>query len=360
MTLDDQLHDTFSSAVTGLEHPDRWQEVVTRGRRRRRHRRIAAVGSAAIALAAVVGLVVALAGSPTTTQVKIAPAHGSRATPTAPPSPARPTPTAVTPRGPATAPPASATAPASVMPPAPATTPPARVVPPQSVTTVAAATSPPAKINSPAPPASAASPPYSFRYMPLYPFASQAQADAWLSTYRTSGVQPWHEDSRATALAFAAFLGYTDINKVTGSNITASQAHISVGYLITPTQPHTGAVIHLVRYGPSPNAPWEVVGTDDSAGFTITSPAYGSTVRSPIVAGGQITGVDESITVQVLTLSSQAPVGRTCCHPAGGTQSPWTVPVSFKAAPGQVLIISAATGGHVAAVERFVITGVRD
>ena len=196
--------------------------------------------------------------------------------------------------------------------------------------------------------------------MPLYPFASQAQADAWLGTYRTSGVQPWHEDPRATALAFAAFLGYTDINKVTGSSITASQAHISVGYLITPTQPHTGAVIHLVRYGPSPNAPWEVVGTADQPGFTITSPAYGSTVRSPVVAGGRITGVDESITVQVLTFrhdpggSQLLPSGRGDPEPldrAGAVQG---------RAPGQVLIVSAATGGHVAAVERFVVTGVRN
>jgi hypothetical protein len=194
--------------------------------------------------------------------------------------------------------------------------------------------------------------------MPLYPFATPAQANAWLGAYRTTGVQPWHEDPGATALSFAAFLGYTDINKVTGSAITATQAHISVGYLVAPSRPHTAAVVHLVRYGPTRDAPWEVVGTDDSPDFTITSPAYGTAVRSPIVAGGQITGVDESITVQVLTASSPAPVGRSCCHPAGGTQSPWTVPVTYHAAPGQVLIVSAATGGHVAAVERFVVTGV--
>jgi hypothetical protein len=173
-------------------------------------------------------------------------------------------------------------------------------------------------------------------------------------------VQPWHEDPGATVLAFAAFLGYTNVNKVTGSNVTATQAHISVGYLITPSQPHTAAVIHLVRYGPNADAPWEAVGTDDPPGFTITSPAYGTAVTSPMTAGGQITGVDESITVQVLTLSSNTPVGRSCCHPAGGTSSPWTVPVQFAAAPGQVLIVSASTGGHVAPVERFVVTGVRD
>jgi hypothetical protein len=348
MTLDDHLHDTFSSAVAGLEHPDRWQEVVTRGRRRRRQRRIAVVGSAAIALAAAVGLAVALAGGPTTTQVKIAPAHGSVAAPTAPPSTARPGPTTTQVKiAPAHGSSAAPTAPPSTARPAPTTATPH----------APAASSSPAKANSPA---SAAPAPYSFRYLPLYPFATQAQAVSWLRAYQTSGVQPWHQDPGATALAFAAFLGYTDINKVTGSNITATQAHISVGYQITPSQPHTAAVIHLVRYGPTPTAPWEVVGTDDTPGFTITSPAYGAAVRSPIVAGGRITGVDESITVQVWTLSSPTSVGRTCCHPAGGNQRPWTVTVPFNATPGQVLIVSAATGGHVAAVERFVVTGVRD
>ena len=196
--------------------------------------------------------------------------------------------------------------------------------------------------------------------MPLYPFATQSQANAWLAAYRTNGVQPWHEDPEATALAFAAFLHYSDINKVTGSNITATQAHVSVGYLLPPSRPHTASVIHLVRFGPSPDAPWEVVGTDDQPGFTITSPAYGSAVRSPILAGGQITGVDESITVQVFTLSSSTPAGRTCCQPAGGTTSPWTVSVPFAAPRAGVLIVSAATGGHVAAVERFAVTGAHD
>ena len=81
MTLEDKLHDTFLAAVAGLEQPDRWQEVVTRGRRRRRNRRIAALGSAATALVAAVGIVVAVAGGPTTKQVKVAPAHDSRTAP---------------------------------------------------------------------------------------------------------------------------------------------------------------------------------------------------------------------------------------------------------------------------------------
>jgi hypothetical protein len=52
-------------------------------------------------------------------------------------------------------------------------------------------------------------------------------------------------------------------------------------------------------------------------------------------------------------------VGRSAPIPAGGNGTPWSVPVSFTAPAGTVLTISVSTGGHVAAVERFAVTGVR-
>ena len=86
---------------------------------------------------------------------------------------------------------------------------------------------------------------------------------------------------------------------------------------------------------------------------------YATAVRSAVTAGGTITGVDESIRVTVHTLPAQGPVGTYCCRAAGGTRSPWSARVSFRAAPGQVIIIAAATGGHAAAVERIAVTGAR-
>ena len=77
------------------------------------------------------------------------------------------------------------------------------------------------------------------------------------------------------------------------------------------------------------------------------------------MAGGMITGVDESIKVTVHTLSAQGPVGAYCCRAASGTRSPWSAGVTFRAVSGQVITIAAATGGHVAVVERFAVTGVR-
>jgi len=61
----------------------------------------------------------------------------------------------------------------------------------------------------------------------------------------------------------------------------------------------------------------------------------------------------------VHTLSAQGAVGAYCCQAADGTRSPWSARVTFRATPGQVITIAAATGGHVAAVERFAVTGIR-
>ena len=75
--------------------------------------------------------------------------------------------------------------------------------------------------------------------------------------------------------------------------------------------------------------------------------------------GGKITGVDESLRAEVHRLGAGGPVGSFCCQPAGGQASPWTFSVPFHGTPGQVITIVVHTGGHVAAVERFAVTGAR-
>jgi hypothetical protein len=228
--------------------------------------------------------------------------------------------------------------------PAPATT----QAPTAPATTQAPAT--------PGPPAQATGLPAG--YLPLFPFASLAGVRAWQASYATGGHQPWHRSPDITATAFAAFLGYPDVTKVAASSVSRGDAHVAVGIKRPNGTIGTAAVIHLVLFGSGRYAPWEVVGTSDTT-FTLDHPGYGSAVRSAVTAGGTITGVDESIKVTVHTLSAQGPVGAYCCRAAGGTRSPWSARVSFHAEPGQVITIAAATGGHVAAVERFAVAGAR-
>ncbi|MDT4935827.1 MAG: hypothetical protein QOK11_3719, partial [Pseudonocardiales bacterium] len=136
-------------------------------------------------------------------------------------------------------------------------------------------------------------------YEPLWPFASLDGVAAWVNS---SGSQPWHLDPGETALLFAQnYLGFRDIAKVTSTAVNGDEARIGVGYDTPSGQPHTAAVLHLVRYASTAGdktAPWEVVGSDDTD-FSLEQPAYGSQVSSPITVGGHITGVDENIVVVV-------------------------------------------------------------
>ena len=197
-----------------------------------------------------------------------------------------------------------------------------------------------------------------FAFQPLWPFASAAGAAAWQQEYRTGGHQPWHLDPAATALAFArGYLGYAELDRTTSRVVVGSQAWIGVGVSLPNGTDSTAAVVHLARIGTGRDAPWEVAGTRDST-LSLTTPAYGSRVSSPVTVGGRITGVDESLVVQVRSLTGGL-LGRSAPIPAGGNGTSWSASVSFTAPAGTVLTIAVSTGGHVAAVERFAVTGLR-
>jgi hypothetical protein len=199
-----------------------------------------------------------------------------------------------------------------------------------------------------------------FRYQPLWPFASEKAAAAWQHRYRVGGQQPWHLDAEQTALSFTTgYLGFTEIDKVVSRAIRGDDARITVGYQNSDGSNSVAAVLHLVRIGGGLDAPWEVVGTNDTM-LTLDKPEYGATVASPLNVSGRITGVDDSIRIDVRQLSSAVPIGTYCCVTAGGDLTPWSARVNFRGATDQVaLTIVASTGGHVQGVERFTISGIR-
>lgn len=196
-------------------------------------------------------------------------------------------------------------------------------------------------------------------YVALWPFRTAADVQAWQQSYSATRGDAWHLDASATALDFSMrYLGFTEVDAVIGTTTNGSGAHVSVGFRPTTGSSVTSAVVHLVRWGSGPDAPWEVVGTDDTT-FSLTVPAYGATASSPLKASGTITGVDENIRVEVHQPSSSSAIGSYCCTPAGGTGSRWSATVSYAGASDPALTIVAVTGGHVQAVERFTVTGVR-
>jgi hypothetical protein len=201
--------------------------------------------------------------------------------------------------------------------------------------------------------------PEAFAYLPLWPFPSQAEADRWLRDGADSGPAPWHADPRTTALRFAQdHLGFAEIDRTTIVTEHVDEAWVGVGYASPNGEAHTAARIHLARFGAAPNAPWEVVGSLDDT-LTLSAPSYGSVAGTEIDAGGVITGVDESLHLQLRQNSQEDVLGEYCCVPAGGESRPWSA--TFSTSPPQpgALTLVVWTGGHSADVERFAVTGLR-
>lgn len=188
----------------------------------------------------------------------------------------------------------------------------------------------------------------------LWPFRTQHEVDAWSAAPR-SNAEAWHLDAGQTALRFTQeYLGYTEINTANAAYDDAG-ARVTVGIEATPQLTTTAAVLWLVRAGSTPDAPWEVMGTEDSD-FSInpiTSPA-----SSPLTVSGTISGVDENIKVQVLSPSAGR-IGSACCAPAGDPSAPWSLRVDLTQTSDDLVTVAASTGGHLAGVERFTVTGVR-
>ncbi len=197
-------------------------------------------------------------------------------------------------------------------------------------------------------------------YVPLYPFGTLADAQGWQASYRSGGHQPWHLDAGETALSFTrGYLGFTEIDRVVGTVRTdSSGAHVDVGYVNPAGRSAVAATLHLMRFATGTDAPWEVVGSDDTT-LTLDIPSYAATITSPVRVGGYITGVDENIVVSVRQLARQAPLATAPGVPAGGQHQPGSVTVAFSGARTGAVTLVASTGGHLQRIERFAITGVR-
>jgi hypothetical protein len=196
-------------------------------------------------------------------------------------------------------------------------------------------------------------------FQPLFPFANLAHAQAWQQAYASGKHAPWHLSPELTAVAFSQqYLGFSEINKVAGHSVSQGDARVAVGLTLPDGRVSSAAIVRLVRYGSGNNAPWEVVGTDDTS-LTLDTPAYGATVASPVKIAAAVEGVDEYLQAEAHALGADQPLGTFCCQPAGSRANPWSLTVPFQANSGQVITIVVHTGGHVAPTERFAVKGVR-
>jgi len=159
-----------------------------------------------------------------------------------------------------------------------------------------------------------------------WPYSSRSEARAHIAS-----AGPEMTDPRAVALRFVlGFLQRPEVDRVTGVRSQDAGLGVTVGRRV----PESGRVIdvttvYLVRVAASDSAPYVVVSAT-APYLSITGPAAGAAIRSPLTVSGRITGVDESIRVDVRVLSRPAPIG-SARTPGGGDNSPWSAPVSFPA-----------------------------
>ncbi|MPZ82014.1 MAG: hypothetical protein GEV28_17130 [Actinophytocola sp.] len=213
--------------------------------------------------------------------------------------------------------------------------------------------------SAPAAASSSAPAPAAVAEPALWPFRTLDEARRWQQEQQPGGHSPWHLDAEATALSFTTgYLGFAEVDTVLRSEVDATEALVEVGYAGESGRPSPAATLRLVRFGDGPHAPWEVAGTVDGT-LTITEPAPDAVVTSPVRVGGLVSGVDESIRVQLRDPSAPKPIGESCCRPAGGENSPWSVTVGFTGASGATLTVVASSGGHVTDVEGFAVIGTR-
>ncbi|HEX6498780.1 MAG TPA: hypothetical protein VF054_07065 [Micromonosporaceae bacterium] len=199
-----------------------------------------------------------------------------------------------------------------------------------------------------------------FRYLPLWPFASVDAATAWQNEANPGGHQPWRRDVAMTALTFTqAYLGFPEVDRVLGAAPNGDEAWVGVGYRSETGIDVVAATLHLAQIGNGVgDRPWEVVGSDNRNGLTLTTPGYGTTVASPVTMAGRVTGVDESLRAQVR--GRTALLGEVVGVPAGGDNALWSATVTYRSGTDRTLLLVVSTSRHTGpGVARFAITGVR-
>ncbi|GAC1325770.1 MAG: hypothetical protein NVSMB13_09500 [Mycobacteriales bacterium] len=158
----------------------------------------------------------------------------------------------------------------------------------------------------------------------------------WPYTSRTdarAGLTPGPETSnpRTVALRFVqVFLQHPEVDTVTAVGPKESGLAVTLGRRVGESgRTVEVTTVYLVRVATGENAPYVVVSATSPL-LSITAPTPGAPIRSPLPVSGRITGVDESIHVELRVLSRPAPVGSAFTG-GGGENSPWAQSVSFPA-----------------------------
>jgi hypothetical protein len=183
----------------------------------------------------------------------------------------------------------------------------------------------------------------------FYPFTSEAAEQQWVAQDGPSK-QPWITDPALEAKMFvAAFVQQPGVDQVVSTHLSGRTATVTLGRTFHDANSTRTVKVTTVQLAHFDKA-WLVVGASDANGkLKLTDPKPGQTLTSPAVVSGPGYGVDESVQVDVRTISGIARTGN--MQPVGfGNGTPqWSTTVPFAAADprGAVVVVelSPADGG---------------
>ncbi|MGN6472823.1 MAG: Gmad2 immunoglobulin-like domain-containing protein, partial [Mycobacteriales bacterium] len=187
----------------------------------------------------------------------------------------------------------------------------------------------------------------------FFPFTTASEEADWEQQY-PEGHSPWISDPEAVATSWVTnYLKAKDVDQVMGGGVVVDVhgADQSTDITLGRNQSEGGlqpvVVVHLVKF----HHAWIVTGASDPHDFlTISSPAAGATVDSPLTVSGPGFGVDEVAKVELREAETPKLIAEAPTDGFGNGTPEWSTSLTF--APPQtdtgvlvVMTMSAADGG---------------
>lgn len=168
----------------------------------------------------------------------------------------------------------------------------------------------------------------------IFPFATKGQELSWENEF-ADGHSPWASDPVAVTQSWVQYYLLQHGSFRYAKQATSDSADVTVSRSIGGTD-HAVTVVHLVKYG---NA-WLVTGASDPANqLSISSPAAGAGVASPLTVTGPGYGVDEQATVDVRSATTADSYGHASTGPFGNGTAQWSATVPFDATSNAGVVV---------------------
>lgn len=182
--------------------------------------------------------------------------------------------------------------------------------------------------------------------VPVWPFTSDAQAADWVAS---PGDRTWASDPvQVTQHLLDVVL------RLPGKAVGTAGRRGDIVQVVVKAAGRPVSTVSLEQVGRGVDGPFSVTGAS-AEDVSITTPDVGGSVESPLTVTGRVTGVDESVHVQLLAGSSELADG----HAPAGQEQPWSQPLRWSSATWSVGALVASTYDGKGDLHALALTPVR-